>query len=469
MMDRSHFPQGVARALRQPVSLEVPVCVQGESNGRATFFEDTNTVLVFPEGAVLRVAGLLHPGQRVLLTNRNTRQQLSCRVVYAKVHPGVKGYAEVEFAAATPGFWEGTSPSMSAMPAAPVRSQAPSATARAAASFVEITGVEITGITESVHTQEAPPPSALAGSLTPRVSMPAPQRALLGPPQPPAVDEIEKLLTSRRTESESEAREAERAASAFAENLLHPALGVTTTPAKLLRRVWAVSAITVVFLLAVGTSAGTWNLLSASPEVLPPLPSAPVPPEWAVGTMVVRPGVVAPLPLRKVGAMNLLGVMPPGSFQGGAEMRRRWAEGKFAAPAIARRAELRETDLPEGSAESSAASTVHAGAFSLLPVVSPNAPAPPVVAESKLQPLRLVSSRPPAYPVIARRAGVQGEVVIHARVDEKGDVTAMRVASGPAALRQAALDAVQLWKYEPATLNGKPLNADTVISVKFRL
>ena len=60
-------------------------------------------------------------------------------------------------------------------------------------------------------------------------------------------------------------------------------------------------------------------------------------------------------------------------------------------------------------------------------------------------------------------------MLIHARVDEKGNVTAMQVVSGPATLRQSALDAVQMWKYDPATLNGKPVSVDTVISVKFQL
>jgi outer membrane biosynthesis protein TonB len=36
-------------------------------------------------------------------------------------------------------------------------------------------------------------------------------------------------------------------------------------------------------------------------------------------------------------------------------------------------------------------------------------------------------------------------------------------------LAQAALDAVRLWRYKPATLNGQPVEILTEISMSFRL
>jgi protein TonB len=43
------------------------------------------------------------------------------------------------------------------------------------------------------------------------------------------------------------------------------------------------------------------------------------------------------------------------------------------------------------------------------------------------------------------------------------------VVSGPALLRQAALDAVKQWLYRPYLLNGQPVEVETAVSVEFKL
>jgi periplasmic protein TonB len=41
--------------------------------------------------------------------------------------------------------------------------------------------------------------------------------------------------------------------------------------------------------------------------------------------------------------------------------------------------------------------------------------------------------------------------------------------SGPPELRDASMDAVKQWRYEPTLLNGEPVQVDTTISVVFTL
>ncbi len=82
---------------------------------------------------------------------------------------------------------------------------------------------------------------------------------------------------------------------------------------------------------------------------------------------------------------------------------------------------------------------------------------------------KLISSTPVVYPSVAKDSHVQGDVVIDTQIDKNGNVVHMKVTSGPMMLRQAALDAVRRWKYEPSTLDGQPRSIEMLVTVKFRL
>jgi protein TonB len=87
----------------------------------------------------------------------------------------------------------------------------------------------------------------------------------------------------------------------------------------------------------------------------------------------------------------------------------------------------------------------------------------------KLEMPRLLRASRPVYPAMARAARVEGDVVIEATIEETGRVGAMEVVSGPAALRQAAKDALATWKYEPARRNGQKVGMKLLVTVRFRL
>jgi protein TonB len=103
-------PVADAAARPQPVALEVPVTINGArtiegSDKREPFAESTQTVLVLPQGAVIRLASPLAPGQLVFLTNEKTKKEVVCQVVKSKNYRTVTGYVELEFTEPATGFW----------------------------------------------------------------------------------------------------------------------------------------------------------------------------------------------------------------------------------------------------------------------------------------------------------------------------------------------------------------------------
>jgi TonB family protein len=73
------------------------------------------------------------------------------------------------------------------------------------------------------------------------------------------------------------------------------------------------------------------------------------------------------------------------------------------------------------------------------------------------------------YPPIAKAAHVQGSVLLHASVDEKGVVTKVEVVGGPPMLTGAAVEAAKQWRYAPFEKNGIPSAVQVVISIPFSL
>lgn len=76
----------------------------------------------------------------------------------------------------------------------------------------------------------------------------------------------------------------------------------------------------------------------------------------------------------------------------------------------------------------------------------------------------------PVYTETARRARVQGVVIVEAIIDEQGDVTNARVLKSlPMGLDQSAVDAIKTWKFKPATFEGKPVKVYYVLTVNFHV
>lgn len=123
---------------------------------------------------------------------------------------------------------------------------------------------------------------------------------------------------------------------------------------------------------------------------------------------------------------------------------------------------LDNEDQPESSSETLNAGLVGGNK-------QPSAPAAPLPIGGDVKQARLISSVPPLYPALAKSQHVSGNVLIDALIDANGRVTTMKVVSGPTLLHQAAMDSLRQWKYQPASLDGKPVPMHLTVTLQFRL
>jgi len=77
----------------------------------------------------------------------------------------------------------------------------------------------------------------------------------------------------------------------------------------------------------------------------------------------------------------------------------------------------------------------------------------------------------PEYPVIARKRGYQGTVVLEVLVDRQGGVADLRLSDscGYAVLDQAALTSVRTWLFDPGTRGGERVDMWVKVPVRFKL
>ena len=83
----------------------------------------------------------------------------------------------------------------------------------------------------------------------------------------------------------------------------------------------------------------------------------------------------------------------------------------------------------------------------------------------------LLALAPPNYPMLSRRLGEEGEVVLSAIIDASGTVTDIRVIRSPghARLEAAALAALRSARFEPATVGGRPVARRVTVPFHFQL
>jgi len=76
---------------------------------------------------------------------------------------------------------------------------------------------------------------------------------------------------------------------------------------------------------------------------------------------------------------------------------------------------------------------------------------------------------PPEYPPLARRAQVQGTVVVQVEVDTSGVPTSARALQGPFLLRAPAEAYAMAWRFYPYVRNGVPCPSRFILTMPFTL
>jgi protein TonB len=150
----------------------------------------------------------------------------------------------------------------------------------------------------------------------------------------------------------------------------------------------------------------------------------------------------------------------------------------FRAPASRLVAERgQRLDLPAPPAPSEGAAHEEPGALAIgqgLPSTAPPAPkalpaeqSTRAIRGSVVQPARLISAPAPRFPMLAAHNRVSGSVGIDAVVDKQGHVKQVSAVRGNPLLTEAAKQAVLKWRYEPATIDGEPVESQVTITVRF--
>jgi periplasmic protein TonB len=81
----------------------------------------------------------------------------------------------------------------------------------------------------------------------------------------------------------------------------------------------------------------------------------------------------------------------------------------------------------------------------------------------------LIHQVQPQYPALAMQARIQGTVLLRAVIDRPGKIENLQVVSGHPMLAEAAMRAVEQWRYRPYYLNEQPVEVETLITVHFTL
>jgi protein TonB len=89
----------------------------------------------------------------------------------------------------------------------------------------------------------------------------------------------------------------------------------------------------------------------------------------------------------------------------------------------------------------------------------------------EVQATKLLNKVMPVYPAVAKAAGIDGTVILHAVIGMDGKPLSLRVMNSQddPELARAAIESVSQWRYRPTLLNGEPIEVDTTIMVNFSL
>jgi protein TonB len=104
-------------------------------------------------------------------------------------------------------------------------------------------------------------------------------------------------------------------------------------------------------------------------------------------------------------------------------------------------------------------------------VASPAPPAPPAPVVPPRFDAAYLKNPPPKYPLLSRRRGEEGTVVLRVFVNAEGaaEKVQIRTSSGHELLDRAAHDIVHQWRFVPARQGDQPVAAWVLVPISFRL
>ncbi len=83
--------------------------------------------------------------------------------------------------------------------------------------------------------------------------------------------------------------------------------------------------------------------------------------------------------------------------------------------------------------------------------------------------LHVLNQVTPVYPLMAKVAHLQGDVVLHMVIDGRGVPTSVSVVQGMPQFQAEAIRAAQQWRFTPMRVNGEAVDAAFNLTLQFRL
>jgi periplasmic protein TonB len=571
--DTNKLKSGTAAKTEQPaghlradaVSLEVPVKVHGSRVTEVVrdvtphtepFEEQTSTMIVFPQGAVIRMSTTVSVGQMLVVTNQKTRQDAICRVVKVRTFSNLQGYVEVEFTHKQPGYWNvyfpSDGPAPANKPAQPTVMETPTPIKKAPVAPASEISWAPAPAPEPVVQKPVEPESFSPAVTPPAITSPinaAPKPAepfisigsqeevqpaattITAKPPAPVIPRLDAILpadTAAASVASGPTVEAAPVASISSSAPVHSTFGSLSggtsldvnhaEPAAVGKSIlsssdtasvehkssnnWMLIAACIALFFAAGVGGMIYfRGQSSNRNVNASNPPVVTQPAKAIAANTAQPVAASPAssspstnPGREAASVRpsivVSGNAPVGTPDAPVSANRPSASAKQSEPRVTN--DMMSATLnshPVSTQRTAGEQTDAAPAVEAMappPVSENNAltgigssgvaspPAPelrpdgPVKIGGQVKEPRLLSSTLPTYPALAKQSNTQGDVVVRATIDKAGHVAHMDVVSGPSVLRQAALDALSRWKYEPSRLDGQPVSVQMLVTIKFR-
>lgn len=89
----------------QRLLLQMPVLVQGVTQGARSFLEETKTLVVNAHGALIVLSRTVACGEELVLKNQKSQEERPCKVVFLGPADSGKNQVGVEFTQPAPFFW----------------------------------------------------------------------------------------------------------------------------------------------------------------------------------------------------------------------------------------------------------------------------------------------------------------------------------------------------------------------------
>jgi hypothetical protein len=492
------------------VALETTVIATGARPGdtaakRELFTEETQTVLVFEQGAVIRLSAAVADGQLLFLTNKATGKEVVTQVLRKRSFRPTNCYVDLEFTEACPGFWGIEFPK-----------------AGKVASVSDANGVaeKLSVDEDSGSSAEKPavPPSLqeverlkneVAGLQTQLKSLQTGQNSVTETAGKSEVKSAAQISTELARKEEEKRLEELFAMEAKQEELNLPKRLVAypqKSANRILQKPGVRRSLIAALVVALAAAGVYWfgafnalttktNLAKAAPAhaMLPAsgptaasigqktavasLASSPsdndnvktsvAPPEGIVKNPVANSASTAAAD-NKTGVLGLpLNSTIPGPVKSS-------PESAFSAPVAVPSEAKRRKGQPasqltnKGLSNKPAASAGNAGAVSNTTPASDAGGGVGVIPDGDgyVGP-KLVRGVRPVAPAEALKNYVTGNVNLDALVDAAGHVKSVTVLSGPAKLRETAIEDIKRYVYEPAKKNGKAVPAHVQVSLQF--